>query len=225
MGDDEYNDDSGTQYQIEEVQAVAELLESPPIPQGSCSVLEYFGGHTSVSGGKTLKLEGFLAHIPVVILVDSGATHNFISSKLVHSLGLIITSFQGIRIQLGDGYKVLITQQCCNISVSLGTCSFLINALVFDTGDLDMVLGMDWLQSLGEVTHNWQDLWMRFVHDGEWVTLNGVSSSLHQVAFHQWLSCPDQVRSGSFSQSFFMTAVSVGLSLSQQQDLQNVLDS
>ena len=53
-------------------------LEPPNF--GSCSVLEVQGSLvTSDSGGQPLKIEGSIASIPIFILVDSGATHNFIS--------------------------------------------------------------------------------------------------------------------------------------------------
>ena len=38
--------------------------------------------------------------------------------------------------------------------LNLGTFSCMLNALVFDLGSLDMVLGMKWLKTLGEVLHN-----------------------------------------------------------------------
>ena len=37
-----------------------------------------------------------------------------------------------------------------------------VTTLVFDLGNLVMVLGMDWLNTLGEVLHNWKENSMRF---------------------------------------------------------------
>ncbi|KOM43336.1 hypothetical protein LR48_Vigan05g094000 [Vigna angularis] len=36
---------------------------------------------------RTMKLRGLIGEIPMLFLVDSGATHNFISRKLVEALG------------------------------------------------------------------------------------------------------------------------------------------
>ncbi|KAL6556268.1 hypothetical protein OROGR_005556 [Orobanche gracilis] len=192
LGDDEDEGDVPSQFVLEE-SPLADESSPKELFQGSCSVLEKFGALSTATGGKTLKLEGAIASIPIVMLVDSGATHNFVSRKLVLSLGLPITTFPGIRIKLGDGYTVIITQQCCNFTMEVGTCSFLLNALVFETGDLDMVLGMEWLQSLGEVTHNWQLAWMRFLYHGKWVTLNGITTSSHIASLHQCLSLTDML--------------------------------
>ena len=116
----------------------------------------------SSSGGSTLKIEGAIDGIPVIILVDSGATHNFVSRKLVTALGLPATFFLGINIQLGDSYKVFVNQRCPNLNVTVGSCDFKLSALVFDMGHLDMVLGIEWLKTLGDVVHNWDQSSMRF---------------------------------------------------------------
>jgi len=166
LGDDESEaEECPQQLMLEEIPNTTDPCVDDTA-QGTCSVLEFFEvqaiTRTDIRGGKTLKLEGAITSIPVVILVDSGATHNFLSLKLVRALGLPLQSCPGIRIKLGDGYKVLITQ-CCNFLVDVGPCSFSITALVLETGDIDLVAGMAWLESLGEVTHNWLEAWMRFL--------------------------------------------------------------
>ena len=75
------------------------------IPTGLCNALELLTGSAeSSSGGSTLKTEGSIASILVIILVDSGATHNFVSRKLVTALGLATSFFSDINIQLDDGW-------------------------------------------------------------------------------------------------------------------------
>ncbi|KAD7116688.1 hypothetical protein E3N88_03956 [Mikania micrantha] len=94
----------------------------------------------------------------------------------------------GINIKLGDGHVVLVQQQCVGMSVQIGPCSFLLNALVFDTGDLDLILGMEWLQSLGEVTHDWKHAWMKFMYCNQTVILQGkLLTQSHAAALQQWL--------------------------------------
>ncbi|KAC9891008.1 hypothetical protein E3N88_45129 [Mikania micrantha] len=121
-------------------------------------------------------------------MVDSGATHNFISRRLVVALGLPVSSFAGIHITLGDGYSIFVTEQCLQIPVSIGSFQFLLDVLVFDTGNLDLILGMAWLASLGEVVHNWHHSWMQFQIAGKEVRLQGVSHNQSKsAALQQWL--------------------------------------
>ena len=55
---------------------------------------------------QTLKLGGELRGIPIQVLVDSGASYNFISRKLVSMMSLPASSFSGLYIKLGDGHRV-----------------------------------------------------------------------------------------------------------------------
>lgn len=52
---------------------------------------------------QTMKLRGKVLQQAVMILIDSGASHNFISSKLVKSLGLQVESTKPYKVKLGDG--------------------------------------------------------------------------------------------------------------------------
>ncbi|BAT84466.1 hypothetical protein VIGAN_04185600, partial [Vigna angularis var. angularis] len=54
---------------------------------------------------KTLKLQGKVGGKVVLILVDSGASHNFISKKLVEELKLGMEDTFPYQVSLGDGHK------------------------------------------------------------------------------------------------------------------------
>lgn len=110
------------------------------VPEGWCSAFEFVRASKFESGGQTLKFEGALQGIPIILLFDSGATHNFISKQLVESLNFTTDSFSGIRIKLGDGFMVHVTERCLNLSITIGLCVFLITALVLDTGSTDLIL-------------------------------------------------------------------------------------
>ncbi|KAF5769419.1 putative nucleotidyltransferase, Ribonuclease H [Helianthus annuus] len=136
-----------------------------------------------------MKLEGLLLGFTISMLVDSGASHSFISRRLVTALGLSSSMFRGIKIKLGDGHFVYVSERCVALPVTIGPCSFTVDALVFDTGSLDFILGLDWLKSLGEVTHDWEHSWMRFQYHGKSVQLQGLRTGHSSLsALHSWLS-------------------------------------
>lgn len=56
---------------------------------------------------QTMKVRGLVRGVPILILVDSGATHNFISRKLVAAMGWPIEDTTPLLIKLGDGHKVV----------------------------------------------------------------------------------------------------------------------
>ena len=134
--------------------------------EDECQILDFMGiSNTPNLFSQTLKLQGELQGILIQVLVDIGASHNFISRKLVSKLGLSTRCSLGLTITLGDGHQLWVKERCHGMVLNLGIFSCMLNALVFDLGNLDMVLGMEWLKTLGEVLHNWKEHSMRFKHD------------------------------------------------------------
>ena len=88
-------------------------------------------------------------------LVDSGATHCFVSEALVTKFGLPVKPGVNIDVTLGDGSQVLASQTCL---VPLVVCSGYFQALhcvvechVLPQLSHDIVLGVDWLQATNPV--------------------------------------------------------------------------
>ncbi|MCI41818.1 hypothetical protein A2U01_0063052, partial [Trifolium medium] len=52
---------------------------------------------------RTVKLQGSILGAPVVVLVDSGATHNFVSQQLVHKLGWVMEDTPKMDTELQQG--------------------------------------------------------------------------------------------------------------------------
>ncbi|KAJ9550331.1 hypothetical protein OSB04_014376 [Centaurea solstitialis] len=187
LADDEETDKEGEQLRMDSPE---EAINEGEFATGECSILEFMGAD-AISDPKlqTMKLEGLLHGIPIVILVDSGATHNFISRRLTEALDLLITTFSGIKIKLGDEHKVLVTRKCVNLPIVLDECEFTIDALLFEMGNLDMVLGIAWLKTLGEVIHNWELHTMRFKYHDREVCLTGTSfPGRVQSSLQSWLT-------------------------------------
>ncbi|KAM0043609.1 putative nucleotidyltransferase, Ribonuclease H [Helianthus debilis subsp. tardiflorus] len=203
------------------------LLQPDPSPTqetdsdcsiGTCNALEFAGTVEAQTSSATMKLEGMLLGFPISMLVDSGASHNFISRRLVSAMGLSSSDFKGINIKLGDGHFVFVHEKCVALPITIGPCSFSVNALVFDTGSLDFILGLEWLSSLGEVVHDWQHSWMRFEHQGVSVQLQGFQQGQSSLsALHQWLSLDGIVMGSSFP------PISPALSNQEQTSLQTLL--
>ncbi|MCH85549.1 transposon Tf2-1 polyprotein, partial [Trifolium medium] len=119
-----------------------------------------------------MKIGGKLGEVDVVVLVDSGASHNFISSHIT-ALGLPITPMAARRIKLGDGHKVVSLGVCEGVKLNLGPMEAEVDALVLDLGGLDVILGVSWLSTLGKVIMDWKALSMQFWHEGRPVVLQG----------------------------------------------------
>lgn len=61
---------------------------------------------------KTMKLQGKIGERKVLVLIDSGASHNFIEKGLAAKLGLGIIATNPYQVSLGDGQQNR-TNGCC----------------------------------------------------------------------------------------------------------------
>lgn len=89
--------------------------------EAKCKVIEVLG---SMREYNTMKIRGKLENIDVVVLVDSRASHNFVSSKLTSALGLCITPMK-----LGDEHKVLSQGACKGVKVNLGSMEVMVDGI------------------------------------------------------------------------------------------------
>ncbi|KAF7810403.1 Deoxycytidylate deaminase [Senna tora] len=69
-----------------------------------------------ITGGLTMKLLGKINGTEVLVMVDSGATHNFISTEFVEKLGLKV---EKTKVTLGDGCCVQQEGKCRGLEVEL----------------------------------------------------------------------------------------------------------
>lgn len=122
---------------------------------------------------KTLRLRGEILGVLVVVLIDCGATHNFVSTDLVKKLRLPVTDTTDYGVIIGSGEKVKGSGICKGVVLYLQDLTVVEEFLPLQLGSLDVILGVKWLSTLG-VTHNdWKRLTMSFELGGQIVVLKG----------------------------------------------------
>ncbi|XP_024963751.1 uncharacterized protein LOC112504018 [Cynara cardunculus var. scolymus] len=122
---------------------------------------------------KTMKLEGKIEGQKVVVLIDSGATHNFISYDLVKRLNLKIEATGEYTITLGSGNVEKGSGICKGIMLSLPKVEIREDFLPLGLGNSNVILGMQWLETLGATYVNWKLQVMKFSCGGKSVMLKG----------------------------------------------------
>ncbi|XP_052727710.1 uncharacterized protein LOC128195001 [Vigna angularis] len=126
-----------------------------------------------LSQSNTMKLQGWVQGKKVLVLIDSGATHSFISTKLVKELGLECTDTRPYKVCLGDGQKKVTNGYCTGVPVLLEGLEVRDKFYLFELGGVDVILGITWLASLGEIKVDWGQLIMKVAHGGEEVEIKG----------------------------------------------------
>ena len=110
-------------------------------------------------------------------MTDGGVTHNFIDATLVARRPMDIEDFKGFNTVVADGFNMTCTQKIPRLAVTLGNYNLNDDFYVVDLADINIVLGVQWLHSLGELAMNYQAMEMRFnIANGKKIVLRGMSN-------------------------------------------------
>lgn len=151
---------------------------------------------------QTMKVRGLVRGVAILILVDSGATHNFISRKLVAAMGW----------PTEDTTPMLVSQgQCAGLQIEVGSVSVEVNALLFDLEGIDVVLGISWLATVGEMRIDWKKQVMSFQLGEKWVEIRGANAqNVTQVALQSFITRPRRLINGLLMSGDIQAAVPEG---------------
>jgi hypothetical protein len=91
-------------------------------------------------------LKGKIAKQDVLCLVDTGASHNFITQEVVERMELHLEELKTpIEVHFADGIPHPTTLQAQELPIQLGNWRGKVNLLVFALGGMDCVLGMEFI--------------------------------------------------------------------------------
>ena len=98
---------------------------------------------------QTLKIEGYIKKKKLIMLIDSCNTHNFIHSKIAKDLDCFIYPAPEFQVMVVDAKSINCVGKCHNINLSMGEYVLKIPMIAIPMGGVDVVLGVQWLQYLG----------------------------------------------------------------------------
>ncbi|XP_058734110.1 uncharacterized protein LOC131605817 [Vicia villosa] len=155
----------------EEAKLLAVEVDESDEEKGEMSLLNLH--HIAHKTHHTMKFQGSIQGVEVLILVDSGVTHNFISQKLVHQMDWPVETTPQMTVKLGNGFQVATQGVCKEMEVCIGEFKLRPEMHLFELGGIDVVLGIEWLKTLGDTITNWRQQTMSFWSEKKWVTLKG----------------------------------------------------
>jgi hypothetical protein len=158
--------------QDENVEAISSKELTPTI---SCNTL------VGISIPQTLKIEGYIKKKKVIVLIDSGSTHNFIHYKLAKALNCFVYQMPEFQVMIADGGTINFLGKCNKINLTMGEYVMNSPMISIPMGGLDVVLGIQWLQSLGTMDFNFQELFMKFSLEGKEIELRGITGKPRKV--------------------------------------------
>ncbi|PWA65591.1 hypothetical protein CTI12_AA334540 [Artemisia annua] len=126
------------------------------------------------SGGpNTLQVQGWIKKQAIEMLVDSGGTNNFIDLHIAKRLGLKLSPLKVIEVSVADGFKIPVQYICKEVSWTVQGVKFKSDFLAMPIGGYGVVLGIQWLSTLGDIRCNFKSMFMEFTWNEEVVKLQG----------------------------------------------------
>jgi hypothetical protein len=110
------------------------------------------------------------------MLVDSGSTHSFISEAVV-SAWPEVRQCRPMQVKVADGGLLRNDLEVHNCRWSAQGAEFITTLCLFPLGCYDVILGIDWLQTTGDMNVNWGLKRLSFLHQGKSILLQGIQAS------------------------------------------------
>jgi hypothetical protein len=115
---------------------------------------------TDFSSPQTLNLIDYIKHQKVIILIDSGSTHNFIHCHIAQENHCYIHAVNNFQIMIAIGGSMKCGGCCKNVCLQIGDYHLKYHMFSIDMGGCDIVLGVDWLRYLGPILMDFKELTM-----------------------------------------------------------------
>jgi len=102
----------------------------------SCNAL------TGITTPQTIKIEGHIKKKKVIVLIDSGSTHNFIHCKIDKELNFFLYPTPECQVMVANRGTINFSIKCHNSKLSMG--EYVLNSpmLSIPMGGADVVLGV-----------------------------------------------------------------------------------
>jgi hypothetical protein len=163
---EEMEDEEAELVEIREEEVEAELEEAKA-EITLCALL----GSTSPS---TMRVIAIVNGQTTVVLLDTGSTHNFMDGTLAKTLKLPIDGESNFGVRVANGQVIRTLGECKEVKFKMQGLHLKLTFNLLELGGYGIVLGTQWLSTLGMINWDFKNLMMGFMHEGNKVWLQGL---------------------------------------------------
>jgi hypothetical protein len=106
-------------------------------------------------GANSIQLKATVQNKTILILVDTGSSHSFVSSQFVHMARLPTAPVPRQKIRLADGSSMSTTELVRDLQWYIRGHTFTKGMIVLDQLPYDAILGFDWPQQFSPMHYDW----------------------------------------------------------------------
>lgn len=175
-------EDSTTATPETEAEAQDTLEDPLEIPEIS------FHAISGAQHPQTLRVMGKLNNKNIPVLIDGGSTHNFIDQALVKRFGLPSVRANRLQVMVANGENIECCGQCPALTIQIQDYSVTTDYYILPVAACQLVLGVQWLETLGPIQTDYKQLTMTFQVGAVTHTFQGLrrtsTEALKEKEFH-----------------------------------------
>jgi hypothetical protein len=114
----------------------------------------------------TFRMRGVFQGHKVLVLINGGASHKFIDSTLFRRRHIPTVEFEGFKVEVAGGSTIPCDRYIPGMKLTLGRHELVHDVYVMDLPDTNIILGVQWLRTLGPITTNYNTMEMSFTEEG-----------------------------------------------------------
>jgi len=123
---------------------------------------------------KTMRIVGWVKGQQVIVLIDSGSTHNFLDENFAAVLGVKPKGQEAIKVKIANGQEVHSPGKCGELALKMQGTEVLVELYILPLAGCDVVLGIHWLRMLGPILWDFATLSMEFEYANHKCVLRGL---------------------------------------------------
>lgn len=137
-----------------------------------------------------MRISGLIDGRRLHILIESGSTHNFVNSRVAKKLRCRPVTTSAFEVMVANGERLRCDEIFLAVPLEIQGYRFETSMYPLQLQGSDAVLGMQWLQSLGRVIHDWEKLTMEFTVAGQDYVIRGeILRKCHMVQCNHYRRC------------------------------------
>jgi hypothetical protein len=131
------------------VQAL-ELLEETAVP-AACSQISV-DALAGTAGEETIRIRALVGNQVMLLLIDSGSTHTFVTKQFAERAGCPISAAPAMPVKVANGQMMTSSEQVKGLTWWTQGHTFVTDMRILEIGAYDAILGVNWLKQFGKTT-------------------------------------------------------------------------
>lgn len=136
---------------------------------------------TTVDTSNSIKLRTLVKNKVMLILVDSGSSHSFVSKHFAELAQLPTTPLPSRTVKMANGERLTTSEMVSNLQWYIQGETLSNDMLVLDMAPYDAILGYDWLKKHSPMYCDWNRKTLEFKFNDRSILLQGVVEQPLQI--------------------------------------------